>query len=98
LIACVERNDKERELLILANLQGGLPSKRMNFFRMGFADPVDADGKALIYGGERNGVKAIIKQRSEWKLVGQNLWTSGRRAFRFRLLKNSTHGAITCAM
>ncbi|HET9528727.1 MAG TPA: winged helix-turn-helix domain-containing protein [Blastocatellia bacterium] len=66
MIACLARDEPNRKLsLLVLPYEGGQPLKRIEFagggFR-GFRLQWSADGKALIYGVERNGMTALIKQ------------------------------------
>jgi Tol biopolymer transport system component/DNA-binding winged helix-turn-helix (wHTH) protein len=60
-IACIGRDESKRRLLILP-IDGGSPIKEMEFF--GWASRIQwmNDGQAVIYAGEREGRRAIIKQ------------------------------------
>jgi Tol biopolymer transport system component/DNA-binding winged helix-turn-helix (wHTH) protein len=60
-IACIGRNESKRRLLILP-MDGGPAVKEMDFF--GWVSRIQwmNDGQAVIYAGERNGRRAIIKQ------------------------------------
>jgi len=66
MIACLERNEPKRNLSILIlPFTGGKPQKRIAFAGGGFSGfriQWTADGKALVYGIERNGPMAIMKQ------------------------------------
>lgn len=60
-IACIGRNESSRRLLILP-IDGGPAVKEMEFF--GWVSRIQwmNDGQAVIYAGERQGRRAIIKQ------------------------------------
>ena len=60
-IACIGRNESKRRLLILP-IDGGPAVKEMDFF--GWASRIQwtSHGQAVIYAGERNGRRALIKQ------------------------------------
>jgi Tol biopolymer transport system component len=61
MIACIGRNESKRRLLILP-IDGGPAVKEMDFF--GWVSRIEwmNDGQAVIYAGDRNGRRAIIKQ------------------------------------
>jgi len=60
-IACIGRNESKRRLLILP-IDGGPAVREMDFF--GWVSRIQwmNDGQAVIYAGERDGRRAIIKQ------------------------------------
>ena len=61
MIACIGRNESKRRLLILP-VDGGPAIKEMEFF--GWVSRIQwvNDGQAVIYAGERNGRRVMVKQ------------------------------------
>jgi Tol biopolymer transport system component/DNA-binding winged helix-turn-helix (wHTH) protein len=60
-IACIGRNESKRRLLLLP-IDGGPAVKEMDFFGWSSRIQWVNDGQVVIYAGERNGRRAIIKQ------------------------------------
>ena len=61
MIACLTRTESKSEISILP-FEGGQPLKRFDFVGETSRLQWTADGKALIYAIERDGVTALIKQ------------------------------------
>ncbi len=61
MIVCLTRTESKREIVILP-FEGGRPLKRFDFAGLPSRLQWAADGKALIYAIERDGVTALIKQ------------------------------------
>jgi hypothetical protein len=61
MIACIGRNESKRRLLILP-IDGGPPVREMDFFAWSSRIQWLNDGQAVIYAGERNGRRAMLKQ------------------------------------
>ncbi|HEY0765405.1 MAG TPA: winged helix-turn-helix domain-containing protein [Pyrinomonadaceae bacterium] len=82
LIACIGRNELKRRLLILP-IDGGPAVKEMDFFgwisRIQWMD----HGQTVIYAGERNGRRAIIKQSLNGSLSEEPLNLDADELFDF---------------
>jgi len=70
MIACIGRNESKRELFILP-FDGGQPIKRLEFF--GWISRIQwmNDDKAVVYAGERDGRRAIMRQSLSGDLIEQ---------------------------
>jgi Tol biopolymer transport system component/DNA-binding winged helix-turn-helix (wHTH) protein len=94
MIACIGRNELKRQLFILP-FDGGPPIKKLEFF--GWISRIQwmNDDKALMYAGERDGRRAIMRQSLNGDLTEQPLNLDTDELFDFGYSADGRSLAIT---
>ena len=94
MIASIGRNESKRQLLILP-FDGGSPIKKLEFF--GWTSRIQwmNDGKAVIYAGERDGRRAMMRQSLNGGLTEEPLDLDTDELFDFGYSVDGRSFAIT---
>ena len=94
MIACVGRNESKRQLLILP-FDGGQPIRKLEFFGWSSRIQWMNEGKAVIYAGERDGRRAMMRQSLNGDLTEEPLDLDTDELFDFGYSVDGRSFAIT---